>query len=178
MGPGHIHHLDYGQINFSEYTPNYQPSGITERMQQIADNFKSAGISIELAEDLLLARWKKLVWNIPYNGLPVILNARTDELMAYEYTRKLVEQLMSEVAAGAKSYGRIISDRFIQTMLDYTVKMTPYRHSMKIDYDEDRPLEVEAIFGNPLRKAQALGVDLVQISCLYNQLKFLDATGK
>lgn len=153
MGPGHIHHLDYGQITFSEYTPNYQPSGITERMQQIADDFESAGISIELAEDLLLARWKKLVWNIPYNGLSVILNARTDELMAHKYTSKLVEQLMYEVAAGAKSYGRIISDRFIQTMLDYTVKMTPYRPSMKIDYDEHRPLEIEAIFGNPLRKA-------------------------
>ncbi|MEH2172701.1 putative 2-dehydropantoate 2-reductase [Nostoc sp.] len=178
VGPGHIHHLDYGQITFSEYTPNYQPSGITERMQQIADDFESAGISIELAEDLLLARWKKLVWNIPYNGLSVILNARTDELMTYEYTRELVEQLMYEVAAGAKSYGRIISDRFIQTMLDYTVKMTPYRPSMKIDYDEHRPLEVEAIFGNPLRKAQAVSVNLVQISCLYHQLKFLDARGK
>ncbi|MEH1811789.1 MAG: putative 2-dehydropantoate 2-reductase [Nostoc sp.] len=178
VGPGHIHHLDYGQINFSEYTPNYQPSGITERMQQIADDFENAGISIELAEDLLLARWKKLVWNIPYNGLSVILNARTDELMAYEYTSKLVEQLMYEVAAGAKSYGRIISDRFIQTMLDYTVKMTPYRPSMKIDYDEHRPLEIEAIFGNPLRKAQAVGVNLAQISCLYHQLKFLDAREK
>ncbi|MFN6528066.1 putative 2-dehydropantoate 2-reductase [Nostoc sp. ChiSLP03a] len=178
VGPGHIHHLDYGQITFSEYTPNYQPSGITQRMQQIADDFESAGISIELAEDLLLARWKKLVWNIPYNGLSVILNARTDELMAYEYTRKLVEQLMYEVAAGAKSYGRIINDRFIQTMLDYTVKMTPYRPSMKIDYDEHRPLEIEAIFGNPLRKAQAVGVNLAQISCLYHQLKFLDARGK
>ncbi|MEH1971518.1 putative 2-dehydropantoate 2-reductase [Nostoc sp.] len=175
---GHIHHLDYGQITLSEYAYNYEPSEITERMQQIADDFESADISIELAEDLLLARWKKLVWNIPYNGLSVILNARTDELMAHEYTSKLVEQLMYEVAAGAKSYGRTISDRFIQTMLDYTVKMTPYRPSMKIDYDENRPLEVEAIFGNPLRKAQAAGVNLLQISCLYHQLKFLNARGK
>ncbi|MCC5619677.1 putative 2-dehydropantoate 2-reductase [Nostoc sp. CHAB 5836] len=177
VGPGHIHHLDYGQIVLSEYTPNYEPSGITEKMQQIADDFESADISIELAEDLLLARWKKLVWNIPYNGLSVILNARTDELMADEYTRKLVEQLMYEVAAGAKSYGRMISDRFIQTMLEYTLKMTPYRPSMKIDYDEHRPLEVEAIFGSPLRKAQVKGVNLMQISCLYHQLKFLDGRG-
>ena len=47
---------------------------------------------------------------------------------------------MYEVAVRAKSYGRIISDRFIQTMLDYTVKMTPYRPSMKIDYDERKSL--------------------------------------
>jgi 2-dehydropantoate 2-reductase len=144
-------------------------------MQQIADDFQNAGIAMELAADLLLARWKKLVWNIPYNGLSVILNASTNELMANPHTRTLVEQIMYEVKAGANSMARTIPDSFIQTMLDYTVKMTPYRTSMKIDHDERRPLEVEAIIGNPLRKAQANGVDLPQISCLYHQLKFIDA---
>ncbi|MEH1771278.1 putative 2-dehydropantoate 2-reductase [Nostoc sp.] len=174
VGAGHIRHLDYGQITIGGYASDYDPTGITDKMRQIADDLKSAGISMELAEDLLLGRWKKLVWNIPYNGLSVILNARTDELMSYVHTRKLVEQLMYEVAAGSKSCGRIIPDSFIETMLDYTVNMKPYRTSMKIDYDERRPLEVEAIFGNPLRKAQAADVDLPQISCIYQQLKFLD----
>lgn len=174
VGVGHIRHLDYGQITLGEYASGYDPTGITDKMRQIADDFASAGISMKLAQDLLLERWKKLVWNIPYNGLSVILNARTDELMSYVHTRKLVEQLMYEVAAGSKSCGRIIPDSFIQTMLDYTVKMKPYRTSMKIDYEEKRSLEVEAIFGNPLRKAQAAGVDLPQISCIYQQLKFLD----
>jgi 2-dehydropantoate 2-reductase len=176
VGVGHIRHLDYGQITLGEYASGYNPCGITDKMRQIAYELSSAGISIELTEDLLLGRWKKLIWNIPYNGLSVILNARTDELMTYVHTCKLVEQLMSEVVAGAKSYGRIIPDSFIQTMLDWTVKMKPYRTSMKIDYDERRPLEVEAIFGNPLRKAQAAGVNLPQISCIYQQLKFLDKT--
>ncbi|QLE56263.1 putative 2-dehydropantoate 2-reductase [Nostoc sp. TCL26-01] len=175
VSPGYIHHLDYGQITLGEYSSEYVPAGITERMQQIACEFQAAGIAIELVEDLLLGRWKKLVWNIPYNGLSVILNARTDELMANPHTRTLVEQLMYEVQAGAKIMGRIIPDNFIQTMLDYTVKMKPYRTSMKIDYDQSRPLEIEAIFGNSLRKAQALGVNLPQIGCLYHQLKFLAA---
>ncbi|GAX37795.1 putative 2-dehydropantoate 2-reductase [Nodularia sp. NIES-3585] len=174
VGAGHIRHLDYGKITLGEYTPEYQQHSITDRMQQIADDFQNAGIPIELAADLLVARWQKLVWNIPYNGLSVILNATTDELMADADTRKLVEQLMNEVAAGAKSSGRIIPESFIQTMLNYTVKMKPYRTSMKIDYDQHRPLEVEAIFGNPLKKVQAAGVNLPQINCMYHQLKFLN----
>ncbi|MBD2299868.1 putative 2-dehydropantoate 2-reductase [Nostoc sp. FACHB-190] len=178
VGQGHIRHVDYGQIVLGEYSHNYESAGITNIMQQIANDFQNAGIAIELTKDLLLARWQKLVWNIPYNGLSVVLNARTDELMADPYTRQLVEQLMYEVAAGAKSTGRIIADSFIQKMLDYTVKMKPYRTSMKIDYDEQRPLEVEAIIGNSLRKAQAAGVFLPQINCLYNQLKFLDNRNK
>ncbi len=178
VGPGHIRHLDYGQITLGEYAPEYQPGGITKRMRQIADDFERAGIPIQLDEDLLLARWKKLVWNIPYNGLSVVLNATTDELMADKHTRSLVEQLMGEVVAAAAATGRIICDRFIQTMLDYTEKMTPYRTSMKLDYDEGRQMEVETLFGNPLRAATARGANLPLISMLYRQLKFLDAKNR
>ncbi|MBD2098117.1 putative 2-dehydropantoate 2-reductase [Trichocoleus sp. FACHB-591] len=173
VGPGHIRHLDYGAITLGEYAANYQAGGITERMSQIAQDFTQAGIPIHLAEDLLLARWHKLVWNIPFNGLSVVLNATTDALMADRYTYALAEQLMREVALGAKVQSRAIADDFIQKMLDDTVKMKPYRTSMKIDYDEGRSLEVEAIFGNPLRAAQAAGVQLPQIAMLYQQLKFL-----
>ena len=53
--------------------------------------------------------------------------------------------------------------------------MTPYRTSMKIDYDEHRPLEVEAIFGNPLRAVQRTEAASPLLEQLYHQLKFLDA---
>lgn len=84
VGPGYIHHLDYKEIKLGEYAHNYQACGISERMRYIANDFERAGIPIVLSEDLLLARWQKLVWNIPYNGLSVVLNAMTDQLMADE----------------------------------------------------------------------------------------------
>jgi 2-dehydropantoate 2-reductase len=175
VGPGHICHLDYGTITLGEYAKNYQPIGITNRLHQIAIDFKRAHIPIKMSEDLLLSRWKKLVWNIPYNALSVVLDARTDELMANPDTLILVEQIMREVVAGAKSCDRIIQDDFIQHMLDYTHKMKPYRTSMKIDYDESRPLEIEAILGNPIRVAEQAGIKLPQIGVLYRMLKFVDA---
>lgn len=178
VGPGHICHLDYKQITLGKYSPDYQVSGITERMRQIADDFERSGIPIQLSEDLLLTRWKKLVWNIPYNGLSVVLDATTNELMANNHTRLLVEQLMREVFAAAAATGRIIPDHFIQQMLDYTEKMTPYRTSMKLDYDEGRQLEVETMFGNPLRTATVAGADLPLIGMLYRQLTFLDAKNR
>ncbi|MBE9123075.1 putative 2-dehydropantoate 2-reductase [Tychonema sp. LEGE 07199] len=174
IGPGHVSHLDYGTITLGEYAQDYKAIGITDRLHQIAEDFQRAEIPIEMSEDLLLSRWKKLVWNIPYNGLSVILNARTDELMANPDTLILVEEIMAEVIAAAKSCDRIIPDNFIPNMLEYTHKMKPYRTSMKIDYDESRPLEVEAIFGNPIRVAEKAGVKLPQIEVLYRMLKFVD----
>jgi 2-dehydropantoate 2-reductase len=182
VGPGQIRHLDYGQITLGDYAANYAPRGITARMQQIASHFQQAGIAIELAEDLFVARWKKLVWNVPFNSLSVVLNATTDQMMRNEHTRQLAKALMQEVVVGCAACvqqldpgcDRGIPPSFIDTMLDYTAKMKPYRTSMKLDYDMGRSLEVEAILGNPLRMAQRAGLELPRMTMLYQQLKFLD----
>ena len=176
--PGHIRHLDYGVVTFAEYSENGKPAGITENIRLIAGDFEKTEIPIILNEDLILTRWKKLVWNVPYNGLSVVLDAQTNELMANEYTRRLAEELMREVVAGAAACDRIIPEVVIEKMLDNTDKMEPYLTSMKLDYDRRNALEIEAIFGNPLRTAQSGGVNLPRMSMLYQQLKFLDARNR
>ncbi len=179
VGPGYIRHLDYKVIALGDYSPDYQACGITPRMQEIAQDFEQADIPIELAEDLYLARWKKLVWNIPFNGLSVVLDATTAEMMADPQIYSLAKQLMKEVALGAAACDRPIPDAFISTMLEHTAQMKPYRTSMKIDYDERRPLEIESIFGNPLQTVQAKGsIQIPKIEMLYQQLKFLDARNR
>ena len=174
IGPGSIHHLDYGQIKLGGYTDDHQDINITGIMASIATDFRSAGIPISLCDNLLLARWQKLIWNIPYNGLSVVLNATTDQLMANPNTKALVMRLMKEVQLAAMADDCQIVDEFIQQMLDYTALMKPYRTSMKIDYDEGRPLEIQAMFENPLKVGQKLGLDLPSIEMLYQQLQFLD----
>lgn len=176
--PGYICHLDYGSITLGEYAADYQSVAITERMRQVATDFEQAGIIIRMTEDLWLARWQKLVWNIPFNGLSVVLNATTAEMMADVEIRNLAEQLMEEIVAAAKSYNRIISEDFIKKMLSNTAKMKPYQTSMRLDYQAKRPLEIESIFGNPIRAAHRTGVELPQVSMLYRQLKFLDANNR
>lgn len=173
-GPGHIQHLDFGHITVAQYTNNGSPSGITPLIQDIAGDFTKAGISVHTAPDLATARWKKLVWNVPYSGLSVVLSALTDTLNKNPHSRALVESLMREVCAAAAACGHPIQEDFIREMLEYTDAMTPYRTSMKIDFDEKRPMEVEAIFGNPLRAAKKAGVKVPRMEMLYRELKFMD----
>ncbi|MDR9401939.1 MAG: putative 2-dehydropantoate 2-reductase [Halothece sp. Uz-M2-17] len=174
IAPGHILHLDYGSIKIAEYSLEGKPCGITETVNQIAQDFQEARITVEMSEDLLLTRWEKLAWNIPFNGLSALLEATTAEIMANEGTRALAQTLAEEVAMGARSNDRALSKTFIQALMQRTEKMKPYHTSMKLDRDANRPLEVEAIFGNPLRSAIAQGIDLPHIEMLYQQLKFLD----
>ena len=64
--PGQIRHIDLGTILLGEHL------GLpTERTSSLVAVLESAGIPCEVCPDLLQARWRKLVWNIAFNGLGV-----------------------------------------------------------------------------------------------------------
>ncbi|MGL5874160.1 MAG: ketopantoate reductase C-terminal domain-containing protein [Xenococcaceae cyanobacterium] len=74
----------------------------------------------------------------------------------------------------AKTNGRNICDLYIQERFDRVAQMKHYLTSMKLDYERQKPLEIEALFGNPLRHALEFGVNVPRLTMLYLQLKFFD----
>lgn len=175
VGPGHIRHLDYGRIVLGEHRPaEAVPAGITARVESLLADLRSAGIDAHGSEDQWSARWKKLMWNIPFNGLSVALGASTDALIGNPFSAALAESLMEEVRHAAAACGREIDAGATREMIDHTREMVPYESSMRLDYLARRPMEVEAIFGDPVRAADRAGFDAKQIRMLYQQLKFLD----
>lgn len=187
VGPGHIHHLDYGKIQLGAYSATNQRRELSSAMIDIADDFRRAKIPIDITNDLFIARWRKLVWNVPYNGLSVVMDATTDELMADEAIKTRIYTLMTEVIAAANAWVDYLSQAAGSTrqipmswaanMLNATTRMKPYRTSMKIDFDEGRPLEVEAILGNPVRAAAEVGVAVPAMETLYQQVKAIAKIG-
>ncbi len=168
--PGHIRHLDYGLITLGEYRADGLPGGLTHRLESLCSAFERAGISAKAIPDLALARWKKLVWNIPFNGLSVIQGLRTDRLVKTPESRALCLLLMNEVAAASTACARPINPSFIEKMMSDTEKMKPYSPSMKLDFDRGRPMEIESIYGNPLRSAKAAGIAMPETETIYHQL--------
>ena len=51
--------------------------------------------------------------------------------------------------------------------------MYAYKPSSLIDYIAGKPVELESIWGEPLRRGQALGVLMPELAKLYNELKAL-----
>ncbi|MBW7909022.1 MAG: putative 2-dehydropantoate 2-reductase [Kiritimatiellae bacterium] len=177
VGPGHIQHVDYGEIMLGDYRPDGKPAPISPRVESIAADLRAAQIPISLADDLLLARWKKLVWNVPYNALSVILRATTDRIAKDPDACALAEALMREVVAAAAAYDKVIGEDFIARMLLHTEKMRPYKTSMMLDFEAGRPLEVDAIYARPLAAARARGVECPRMETITQQLRFLSPQG-
>lgn len=175
VGPAHVRHLDLGHITMGQYAPDGGSAGITEILRQVHGDFSAAGIAVTLEADLLAARWRKLVWNMPFNGLTVLLGVTTAEIMGNPHSRHLAQALMLETAGASAAYDRPIAPEFINRMLSSTEDMRPYAPSMKLDYDAGRPLELESIYVEPMRRAQARGVAMPMTRFLHDALAFLSA---
>ena len=173
-GPGHVRHVDYGHVNIAPFAPRPGAGTVAPIVEQVAADLNASGTKTAILDDLVLARWKKLVWNVPYNGLSVVLNATTRDIMRNRETRTLARDLMIEVVQGAAALGRHIDDAFVVEMLSNTERMTPYKPSMQLDYERRRPMEVEAIYGAPLRLSREHGQALPRIAAMCQLLRFLD----
>ncbi len=80
------------------------------------------------------ARWKKVVWNIPFNGMSVVHNITTDQLIANPDTARLILAQMREVIDVAQACGvRNLDYSFADEMMEVTKTMVPYSPSMKLD---------------------------------------------
>lgn len=166
--PGHIHHTAAGRIIIGEHQVIDQ-----SRLDLLAGCFRSAGIDCKTTGDLKRARWEKLVWNIPYNGLCALLQQSVDLLMQTQATRHLVRDLMVEViaAANAQDLTKVITEGYADSMLEFTDGMGIYKPSMQIDREEGRELEIQAIFRIPLEYGLKRNIKMPQVEMLATLLE-------
>lgn len=169
MGPGYVKHMDYGAVRFGAL----DPAEGQELLAELVADFAGAGVETHLLQNLELARWQKLMWNIPFNGLCTLLRVDTHALVAHPASLALVHALMREVQKGAQICGVEIPDAFLEKMIADTRKMTPYQPSMQVDWEAGRPLEWEAIYQLPLEAVRALGGDMPKVEALMYQLAFV-----
>ena len=167
---GVVKHIAQGAISSGEYSGLPLP-----RTHDIALLFKNSGVPFLVAESLIEQRWKKLVWNIPFNGISITAGCiDTEKILEDESLCFLAQELMKEVIDAANFMGISLSDSLIEHNIRETKIMGAYRPSSVIDFVEGRPVEIEAIWGDPLRAAIKAGTNMEKLNDLYHSIKALD----
>lgn len=186
IGPGHAECTMAGVVVAGEF--GGRPA--SARTHALAGLFRDAGIKLTVTDNLAEARWKKLVWNIPFNGLSVTggsapgdpLPSSPDAKPAGIDTEKILADpdmtadvwaLMGEVQAAAAAHGIVIPDDFVRHQVERTYPMGPYKPSTMLDYAAGKPIELEPIWGEPLRRARAAGVKTPRLAALYQRMSEL-----
>lgn len=168
-GPGQIQHIDYGRLTLGVYGESGMPA-----LNDVADDFRQSGVDVDVERSIMDARWKKLLWNVPFNGLSAVLDTDTSLMMACPQTADLAKAIMLEVREAALASGSTIDLSMVDTMLANTAKMKPYLTSMLLDKRNRREMELQYMYKNVLDIADSLGVEMPKTEVLYQQLCFIN----
>ena len=118
----------------------------------------------------------QLVWNIPFNGLAVAEGGFTvDKILADRVLNARCRALMDETIAAATALDHPIEKQYADLQIERTYPMGAYQPSTLVDWLAGRELEIEAMWGEPLRRAKASGLSLPHLERLYERLKQLQS---
>jgi 2-dehydropantoate 2-reductase len=162
---------------------NYHPGQVVigsldDRWPELTDSaveaFSSAGVRTRAAPSLEEALWRKLCWNVPFNGLSIAAGGiTTDRILGDAGLAARARRLMVEIRAAAGARGLEIPGSFLDGQFEVTAGMGAYRPSSLIDFQAGRAVEIEAIWGEPLRRGRKAGMAMPELEKLYGELKQL-----
>ena len=168
--PGHIDHTDFGRVVIGRY-----PDSKSVKVEELARLFSEAGLKCEVTEDAVTARWRKLVWNAPFNPISVLAGgADTKTMVENHESVELARKVMEEVCKIAEAVGHPLPPGVVRENIEGTRRMSPYKSSMLVDFEAGRPMEVEAILGNGIRAAKRHNLAVPHMESLYGLLKLVD----
>ena len=185
--PGLVQHTAHGKIELGEFQRWPEP-----RTHDIATALRHAGVPCAVRDNLEKARWEKLAWNIPFNGLGVASCAgyqalrggsfcgriepcrTTDLLLEDPLWHDLVRTLIHEVIHAGNAFGLKIPLEFADELIEKTRVMGAYQPSTLVDFLRDQPVELDALFLEPLRRAAAKNVPTPMLGALCDVLTKLN----
>jgi len=146
-----------------------EPSGAPrERTHALAALFRDAGIRVRIADSLDDAVWRKLMWNVPFNGLCILAGGvTTDHIVDHPQLAELSLALMEELRCAGNALGCAIEPEYGPKLMEFTRNIGAYPPSSLLDWRAGRALEVEAIFGEPLRRGCAAGIPMPRLQTVH-----------
>jgi 2-dehydropantoate 2-reductase len=165
--PGVVENYHRGRVEIGSLGDQWP-----ELAQASVAQFNEAGVKTSFSPVLDAALWRKLCWNVPFNGLSIAGGGVTTDLILGDAALSArARLLMEEIRSAARLSGHVIADSFLQGQFDVTEKMGAYQPSSLIDYLGGRAVEVEAIWGEPLRRGHALGLAMPELARLYDEIQ-------
>ncbi|WXL24082.1 putative 2-dehydropantoate 2-reductase [Ectopseudomonas mendocina] len=172
--PGVVEHQSLGNLNLVYHSgPAEDDSARQHIVEQGSDVFKQGGLECGTLSNVTQARWQKLVWNAPYNGLSALLNCDTQRIMQHSDSRALTAAIMQEVIDVAIACGYQMPNNFASKLLAVTDRMPDYLPSMYHDFALKRPMELHAIYEVALQAAAEVGIAMPRTEMLYQSLRFI-----
>ena len=87
----------------------------------------------------------------------------------------MTRAFMGEVIDAANKCGHALESAAALEQIKRTETMSENKPSTLLDWEAGKPVEIQAIWGEPLRRAAAAGGNTPRLEMVYGLLKLLDA---
>jgi 2-dehydropantoate 2-reductase len=182
LGPGRIDHSYAGLLS----------SGVAARSSDLSDDdlqrdfeelFRPTCVPIAYESSVLAGRWRKCLWNVPFNGISVSMGGLTvDKIVNDPGLRQLAYHLMDEVIEAANAdlkFHGLGSEYFVgeedkEKMMHLSDTMGAYKTSTMLDFVNGRPMETKFLFRIPMERAQHLGVPVPKLETIVAMCEALE----
>ena len=165
---GRIMHREFGALDIGHHGDD--PAAVEEAVAL----WTPTVVAARPAACLPRARWLKMLWDVPFNGLSIVAaGANVDFILGTPALAAFARRVMAEVAevANADLAARGLPpiadpaaacDRAMRLM-GTTENYIP---GAGVDFVRQQPLEVDALFARPLNRAVELGIDVPSTAVL------------
>ncbi|KAH7131066.1 ketopantoate reductase PanE/ApbA-domain-containing protein [Dactylonectria macrodidyma] len=167
--PGIISHTKSEDMQIGLFPNKHGESAQeTERLTRFASLLAAGKTVFQVVPNIQVQRWEKVVWNAAWNPLTTLtLMSSHDWLNSSDGAVSMTKKLMREVIDVARAMEVPIEYELIDRLFERILRMPPIGSSMRTDYDNGKPMEVDIILGYPVRKGRELGIDVTTIETLY-----------
>ncbi len=132
--------------------------GASPRAQNIAHAFRSAGVPIEISENLIGVLWDKLIVNCAYNAISAVSRLPYGRMIRVPGVHDVMRDVIAECVAVAEAENIRIPEDREETVLAIAESMPNQLSSTAHDLARGRRTEIEHLNGYIVRSGDSHGV--------------------
>ena len=154
MGDGHIAMSFFNPPNYiGAMTAKSEPLA-----RQLAEMMTAAGLETQFTRSIKKYEWEKVILNAALSASCALARKPMKDMMDFEPTELLVEELMREGIAVAETSGITFDEGFFEHGVGYLKKAGYHRTSMHQDILRNIPTEIDWISCKIVERGHAVGL--------------------
>jgi 2-dehydropantoate 2-reductase len=170
MGDGHILMSFFNPPNYiGAMTAESEPLA-----RQLAEMTTAAGLETRFTTDIKKYEWEKVVLNAALNPVCALTRKPMKDMMDFELTESLAEELLREGIEVARAAGIVFDEGFLEHGIQYLKKAGYHRTSMHQDILRNIPTEIDWISCKIVEWGRAHGIKTPYNSAIASLIKGLE----
>ena len=150
--------------------------GVSDRTTSLAKAFSEHGLPTEASEDIRYSIWKKLMANIGVSGTSAAPNLPLGEIVQVPELKAIAYRAIDEALAVAKAEGIDLDrDGAREVFHQITSGTSGNKSSLCVDVINERPSEVDYIYGSVIKLGEKHGIDTPVLQTISAVIKGLQS---